>query len=451
MCGFPDSGMPALKDNCGDICINTLYSKPLKQAGFIIDVVGANRLLGALTLGGALTGVTSLNMAGALAVGGAVSGVTSLTMTGDIAIGGSVGSTLARSLKGWFKDLEITNIPTVGGFPIALISDLARYLPLSAGAVLTTGNQSIAGIKTLSDATEASSATVGGTIVSGGLAVAKRVYATDMTVTNKITGSISGNADGSAATATTAGNLSGTPALPNGTTATTQAAGSNDTKLATDAYADAIGTARVKNDGTVNPTNLLSNGDFENWSAGTTVAPDGWTLGGANATVAREASTIKLGTYSAKLTRVGADGYLGQTVHLARGIGYWKGRTVTFGCWVYATVASRARIRLSDGIGEVYSSYHTGDSTWQWLTITETIASNATAVGAYCWFDTGNTTCYFDGAMCVEGESAFAFADKPAIDPGIATGGSASAGAGKQYVVIRIGGVNYKVLHDGTI
>jgi hypothetical protein len=37
----------------------------------------------------------------------------------------------------------------------------------------------------------------------------------------------------------TASNLSGTPALPNGTTATTQAAGSNDTKIATDAYADA--------------------------------------------------------------------------------------------------------------------------------------------------------------------------------------------------------------------
>ena len=39
----------------------------------------------------------------------------------------------------------------------------------------------------------------------------------------------------------TAANLSGTPALPNGTTATTQAAQDNSTKLATTAYADAIG------------------------------------------------------------------------------------------------------------------------------------------------------------------------------------------------------------------
>jgi hypothetical protein len=41
-------------------------------------------------------------------------------------------------------------------------------------------------------------------------------------------------------TSGTAANLSGTPALPNGTTATTQAANSADTKLATDAYADAL-------------------------------------------------------------------------------------------------------------------------------------------------------------------------------------------------------------------
>lgn len=38
-----------------------------------------------------------------------------------------------------------------------------------------------------------------------------------------------------------------------------------------------------------------------------------------------------------------------------------------------------------------------------------------------------------------------------AIDPGTAAGGSGSAGAGNQYIVIKVGGVSYKVLHDGTI
>ena len=43
----------------------------------------------------------------------------------------------------------------------------------------------------------------------------------------------------------TAANLSGTPDLPNGTTATTQSASDNSTKLATTAYADAAGGGSV--------------------------------------------------------------------------------------------------------------------------------------------------------------------------------------------------------------
>ncbi len=55
-------------------------------------------------------------------------------------------------------------------------------------ADLTTG--AISTLGTL----EASSTTVGSVTVAGGLAVAKRVYALDMTVTNAITGSVTGNA-----------------------------------------------------------------------------------------------------------------------------------------------------------------------------------------------------------------------------------------------------------------
>ncbi len=46
-------------------------------------------------------------------------------------------------------------------------------------------------------------------------------------------------------TSGTAANLSGTPALPNGTTATTQAAGTNNTSLATTAYVDVIGASTI--------------------------------------------------------------------------------------------------------------------------------------------------------------------------------------------------------------
>ena len=60
---------------------------------------------------------------------------------------------------------------------------------------------------------------------------------TDLEVTNAIAGSITG----------TATNLSGTPDLPDGTTATTQGALDNSTKLATTAYADSAVGASVHN------------------------------------------------------------------------------------------------------------------------------------------------------------------------------------------------------------
>lgn len=74
--------------------------------------------------------------------------------------------------------------------------------------------------------------------------VAKRwahAYITDIVASTvaatTFTGALVGNAS-TATSATTAANLSGTPALPNGTTATTQTARDNSTKLATTAYAD---------------------------------------------------------------------------------------------------------------------------------------------------------------------------------------------------------------------
>jgi hypothetical protein len=174
----------------------------------------------------------------------------------------------------------------------------------------------------------------------------------------------------------------------------------------------------IKGDGTVNPTNLLSNGDFESWSAGAAAAPDGWTLSGAGASVAKNttAAYLKIGTASVTVTRAGTDCFLYLETHKSslNNIGYIKGRVLTLGCWVYASVAGRARIGIVDSVGATYSSYHTGDSTFQWLTVTRTIDASATGVSSYLQVDTGNTTAAFDGAICVEGSSAFAFSPKPA-------------------------------------
>jgi hypothetical protein len=170
-----------------------------------------------------------------------------------------------------------------------------------------------------------------------------------------------------------------------------------------------------------NPTNLLYNGDFEAWTGGTAVAPDGWVLtGGA---VAREGTIIKIGAYSTKLTRSGSDMYL---YIYPKWSTYYRNRTLIFGCWVYATVANRARFALGDDQYTSYSSYHTGSSAWEWLTVTYTVDAIAIILAVYLRVDNGNTDAYFDGAMCVEGESAFAFSPKPA-EEGVWTDYSATS------------------------
>ena len=160
-------------------------------------------------------------------------------------------------------------------------------------------------------------------------------------------------------------------------------------------------------------TNLLENGDFESWSAGTSAAPDGWNF--VTGAISRETSP-KLGTYCEGITRAGSDAFDNQDVPNHTN---YQGRTVTFGCWVKTSTASQARIRVRDHITAITSSYHTGGGTWEWLTAILNV--NATATSLKCQHQVMNTNgiAYFDGAILVEGSVCPAFSPKPLIDDGI--------------------------------
>ena len=145
--------------------------------------------------------------------------------------------------------------------------------------------------------------------------------------------------------------------------------------------------------------NLLSNDDLEDWSDGASSAPDGWTVGGAGAVIARESTIVKIGTYSAELTRNGSNSTLSQNIYQAD---LFNGKTMTAGCWVYATVAGRAYIHLQDGIGTTASIAHPGDSTWHWLSVTITMDNLATQCTMIMGVYNGDTSVYFDGAILVE-------------------------------------------------
>jgi hypothetical protein len=155
---------------------------------------------------------------------------------------------------------------------------------------------------------------------------------------------------------------------------------------------------------------LLVNGSVEKWSGGTTVAPDNWTLGGAGATVARNstAGQFKIGSYAVDVTRSGTDTNLSQTIttpHVLplHSVGYTQGRVYTLGAWVRATVASRCRVALFDGVAATGSVFHTGGSAFEFLTATRTVSGSATSLGAFLDVLDGNTTCQFDGVTLVEG------------------------------------------------
>lgn len=157
--------------------------------------------------------------------------------------------------------------------------------------------------------------------------------------------------------------------------------------------------------------NFTFNGDFEIWGGGTATDPTGWSHGGTGASVAKDTTNKKIGSASAALTRSGADCFLVQNVApIFHGVEWWKGKTVTVGAWVRATVASRARLELHDGNVEIgVSSFHSGSSNWEWLTATGTVTSSATVMNIALQILNGDTTAQVDGITFVVGSSVADF------------------------------------------
>jgi len=147
----------------------------------------------------------------------------------------------------------------------------------------------------------------------------------------------------------------------------------------------------------VGPTIL--NGGFETWSEGDKKAPDGWALMGTGATIEKKSSTHKEGTYSAKLRRHGATCYLFQDIQNAGGhnLAFWKGRTISYGVWIYAGQASNARIYCQDGVKNIGYNFHSGNRGWEYVEATGTVSNNADRVLIILQLDIDDTAAYFDG------------------------------------------------------
>jgi hypothetical protein len=158
-------------------------------------------------------------------------------------------------------------------------------------------------------------------------------------------------------------------------------------------------------------TNLVTNGDFEDWSSGPSAAPDGWVLFGAGGAVERESTLIKVGEYSAKITYGTATTYIKYIIPNPISL---RGRIITLGCWVKASSASRGRIQISDNINYQFSNYHSGSGDWEWISTSFTVGAAATAVHAKMMVYNADSV-YYDGAILVEGayEGAYPYVSEP--------------------------------------
>jgi len=138
--------------------------------------------------------------------------------------------------------------------------------------------------------------------------------------------------------------------------------------------------------------NMLHNEDFELWQNGSALAPDGWTLAGSGASVAR-ATTGVHSPYSAVVTRASADATLYQDAppilvqHLVRSTSAPL-PVISFGARVTASTASIARVGVYNGSSTTWTSYHTGNGVPQFLSSTYQTTATDTALRLVCSVDT---------------------------------------------------------------
>ena len=135
----------------------------------------------------------------------------------------------------------------------------------------------------------------------------------------------------------------------------------------------------------------LLNSDFETFSGGFT----SWTEVGSP-TVTQETTKVKHGTSSAKVVSGACDdGQLTQAPEID--LVEAAGTTAVSKYWVWASVASVARLRLDwDGSTIVSGDYHTGDSSWRLLSVSGLIPDDATQVKLILETESGTNTAYFD-------------------------------------------------------
>lgn len=132
--------------------------------------------------------------------------------------------------------------------------------------------------------------------------------------------------------------------------------------------------------------NFAQNSDFLLWPDGDTAAPEGFTLSGGGATIARtgtglgDTTRAKYGDFACLLTFGAAAAVLQQNyltgTDFTRADGI-KGRTLGFGVWAKTSTANQAKLVVSDGTN-ISTATHTGSGNFEWLSLAHTVSNTGT-------------------------------------------------------------------------
>ena len=107
---------------------------------------------------------------------------------------------------------------------------------------------------------------------------------------------------------------------------------------------------------------LWGYGSMQRWTSGTSSAPDGMTLAGAGAAMARSTTLPNQMVYSGQLTSGGS-----AAASLSRSVtqyAQYNEMTVSFYGWIRANTASRVTLQVTDGVSTKTSDALTATNTW---------------------------------------------------------------------------------------
>ncbi len=276
----------------GALTWTTQANKQFQTGQFFVASNGINWVTGTITSYNAVTGdfvgnstkssgagtfaSWNISVSGAIGADGAGSGsVTSASVVTNAGVSASVAN--PTTTPAFTFTLGAITPTTVNGLTI---TSSTGTLTVAAAKVLTISNTLTF---TGTDTSSVAFGTGGTVLYSGGNAGTPSAI-----VLTNATGTA---ASLTAGNATLAAGLSGTPALPNGTTATTQAARDGSTKLATNAYVDAAVTSLLQNSKSTAYTTILSDAGKQIYHPAADVTARIWTID-SNANVAYAVGTL---------------------------------------------------------------------------------------------------------------------------------------------------------------